>query len=100
MSIDQDIYFCCSVDKYVSISVGGCWWPIYSRAIIMAVTFWYFLNHPPHYTYVADAITFLIFLHSKCNGKFSGVIDFIGVFNFGPRGKYPPALLRASGSEM
>ena len=47
-----------------------------------------------------DAITFLIILHYSCNGPFDGGIDFIGVLDFGPSKKYPPALLRAYGSEM
>ena len=45
---------------------------------------------------------FLIIIHITCTGKFSGGISVIGVLllDFGSRKKYPPALLRASGSEM
>ena len=69
----------------VSTGVGGCWWPIYDRAIITDVAFWKFSNNPPNYASVADAIKFLIVLHFTCTGPFSGSIDCIGVFDFGPR---------------
>ena len=45
-------------------------------------------------------MTLLIMLNSTCTGYFFGGIDFISVSDFGPRKKYPPALLPASGSEM
>ena len=47
-----------------------------------------------------DAKTFVIMMHSTCNVPFLGGIDCISVLDFGPRKKYPPALLSASGSEM
>ena len=45
---------------YFAIGVGGCWWPIYARAVLMDVDIWKFSNNPPNYASVADAITFLI----------------------------------------
>ena len=84
----------------VATGVGGCWWTIYSRAIIMDVAFWKFSNNSPNSASVADAMTFIIILHSTCTGTFTGGIDCHGVLGFGPRKKYPPALLRASGSEI
>ena len=83
---------------YVATGVGFCWWPISARAILMDVAFWQFSNNPPNSVSVDDATTFLIILNSTCTGPFLGDIDCIGVLDFGPRGKYPPALLRASGS--
>ena len=64
----------------------------------MAVAFWQFSNNPPNSASVADAITFLIILHSTCTGLFSGGIACIVVLEFGPRKKYAPAMLLASGS--
>ena len=55
---------------------------------------------PPNYASVADATTLLIILHSTRKGQFLGGIDLIGVLDFGPRKKYPPALLCDSGSEL
>ena len=66
----------------------------------MDVAFWQFSNNPPNPASVADAMTFLIMLHSTCTGTFYGGIYCIGVLDFGPRKKYSPALLRASGSDM
>ena len=34
---------------------------------------------------MADAIMFLLMLHSTCTGPFPGVISCIGVLGFGPR---------------
>ena len=45
-------------------------------------------------------MSFLIMLYSTCAGPFSRVISCIRVLDFGPRKKYPPALFRASGSDM
>ena len=84
----------------VATGVGGFWWPIYARAVLVAVAFRQFSNNPPNSASVDDAITFLIMLHSTCTGPFWGGIDCIGVLDFGPRKKYPPSLLCASGSEM
>ena len=83
----------------VATGVGGCWWPIYSRASLMDVAFWKFSSCTPKYDSVANAITSIIMLHSTCTGTFYGGIDCISVLDFGPRKKYPPDLLRASGSD-
>ena len=45
-------------------------------------------------------MTFLIMLHSTRTGKFYGGIVSIVMLDFGPRKKYPPALLCASCSDM
>ena len=68
----------------------------------MYVAFWQFSRNPPNLDSVADAMAFLMILHSTCTGLFYGGIAVIGVLllDFGPRKKYPPDLLRASGSEM
>ena len=66
----------------------------------MAVAFYKFSNNPPNSSPVADDMKFLIMLHSTCTGPFLGGIDCIGVLDFSPRRKDPPALLRASGYEM
>ena len=84
----------------IAIVVGGCGWPIYARVVLMDVAFYQFSNNPPNSSSVADTMTFLIMLHSTCTGPFSGGIACIGVLGFGPRKKYPPALLRDSGSDM
>ena len=104
MSIALDI-FCFAVQLTmlfddvlsVSTSVGGFWWPIFTRAVLMDVALWKFLNNPLNSASVADAITFLIIPCYTCTGPFSGGIACIGVFD---RKKYPPDLLRASGSDM
>ena len=69
----------------VAAGVCGCWWPIFYRAVLMYFAFWYFSNNPPNYDYVADAMTFIIMLHSTCTGPFSGGVYFIGVLYFGTR---------------
>ena len=84
----------------VFTGVGVCWWPISDRDVLVDVYFYPFQNNPNNSALVAYAITFLIMLHSTCTKTFLGGIDCIGVLNFGPRKKYPPALLRTSGSEM
>ena len=66
----------------------------------MAVAFWQFSNNPPNSASVADATTFHIMLHSTCTGTSTGDIAFIGVLGPIPRGKYPPALLCAYGSDI
>ena len=107
MSIARDL-FCFAVPFMmlfaailtVAIGVGGCWCPISARAVLMDVAFCQFSNNPPNYASVTDAITFLIILHSKCTGPFPGGIACIGVLDFFPRKKHPPALLRASGSDI
>ena len=78
MSIALDI-FCFSVpltmmfDAILSVatSIGGCWWPICAREVLMDVTFCQFSNNPPNSNSVADAMTFLIILNYTCTGKFS-----------------------------
>ena len=107
MSMAQDI-FCFSVPLmmlfasvlYVATDVGGCWSPISARAVRMDVNFWKFSDNPPNSASVDDAITLLIILQYTCTGPFSGGIDCIGVLDFGPRKKYPPDLILASGYEM
>ena len=89
-----------SVVLSVSTGVGGCWWPIYARSVLMDVAFCQYSISPPNYASVANSITFLIMLHYKCTGPNTGGIVCIGVWYFFPREKYPPALLRASGSDM
>ena len=72
----------------------------FSRSVLVDFAFVQFSNNPPNSASVADAITFIIFLHSTYNGLFSGGISCIGVLKFGPRKKYLRALLFASGSDM
>ena len=84
----------------IAPGVGGCWWTISDRAVLVDVALWDFSNNPPNYASVADTMTFLIVMHSKCTGPFSRGISCIGVFYFGHRGKCLPALLRASGYDM
>ena len=84
---------------YVATGVGGCWWPISARAVLVAVALWRISNNLTNYASMADAITFLIMLHATCNGSFWGAVDCIGVLDFSPRKKYPSDLLHASGSE-
>ena len=69
----------------IATGFGGCWCLISAKSIIMEVSFWQFSNKPPNYTSVADAITFLIMMHSTCTCPFSGGISYIGVLDFGPR---------------
>ena len=64
---------------------GGCWFPISGIVVLMDIAFWQFLNNPPNSDSVADAMKFLIMLHSTCTGPFSGGISCIGVLCFGPR---------------
>ena len=65
--------------------VGGCWWPNYSRDVIVDVTFWDFSNNHQNSASVADAMTFLIMLHSTRTGKFYGGIVSIVMLDSGPR---------------
>ena len=58
----------------IATGVGGCGWPISSRAVCMNVSFWKFSNNPPNYVSVADAMTFLIMLYSTCTGLFTGAL--------------------------
>ena len=59
----------------VATGVGGCRWPIYARGVLIEVSFGQFLNNPPSSVSMADALTFLIMLHSTCTGPFSGGIS-------------------------
>ena len=65
--------------------VGGCWWPISVRAVIVDVAFWPFSNNPPNYASVSDAVQFIIIIQYTCTGPCSGGIACIGVLDFGPR---------------
>ena len=69
----------------VATNVGGGWWPISDRAVLLAVAFWLLSNNPPNYNSLADAITLLIMLHFTFTGKFWGGVDCIGVLDFSPR---------------
>ena len=107
MSIALDI-FCFVVPLMMLFSaiiseatgVGGPGWRISARSVLMDVAFWQFSNNPPNYASVDDAMTFIIMLHSTCTVLFYGGIACISVLYFGPRENYPPALLRASVSDM
>ena len=86
----------------VATGVGGCGWPISARAVRMSVAFCKFSESPPNSASVAYCMTFLRILHYTCTGPFLGGIDVIGVLfmYLGLRGKNPPDLLRASGSDI
>ena len=107
MSIARDI-FCLALPLKtlfaavlsVATGVGGFWWPISAGAVLMEVAFCQFSNKPPNCSSVVDVITLLMILYSTCTGPFYGGISCIGVLDFGPRKKYPPALLHASGFDM
>ena len=87
MSIALDI-FCFDIPitmlfaalLFVATDVGGGWWPISARVVLMDVTFWKFSNNPPNSTFMADAITFIIMLHSTYAGPFYDGISCIGVY--------------------
>ena len=85
---------------FVATGVGGYEWPISARAVRMDVAFWQFSNNPPNSASVADAMTFLMMLHSTCTGPFSGGIALFWCVGFWSEEKNPPALLRANGFEM
>ena len=107
MSIAQDIlYFAVPLTMLfaavlsVAAVVGGCWFPISDKAVRVEVPFWKFSKKPSNSSSVSNVITFLMMLHSTCTGPFSRGISCIGLLDFGPRKKYPQALIRASGSGM
>ena len=83
-------YFCFAVPLTIifaallsiATGVGGCWWPISARAILMDVSFWKFSNNIPNSDTVTEVVTFMIILHSTCTGPFSGGIACIGLFDF------------------
>ena len=80
--------------------VGGYGWTIYDRDIIIGSNLWKFSNNYPNSASLADAMTFLIMLHSTRTGTFSVGIYCICVLGFGPRKKYPLDLICASGSDL
>ena len=107
MSIDRYIFCFAIILKMLfddvlpnSNDVGGCWWPISARAVLMDVAFWKFSNKSPNYASVANASIFVIMLHSTFTGPFSRGIYCIGVLDFCPREIYLLALLCASGDDM
>ena len=59
----------------VATGVGDCLWPMPARAVLMEVNLWKFSKKPPNSASVADAIIFLIMLHSTCTVPFSGGIS-------------------------
>ena len=73
---------------------------VVSNPFLLEQFSWKFSNSPPNSAPVADAMKFLMMLHSTCTGPFYWGIYVIGVLYFGPRKRYPPALLGASGSKM
>ena len=84
----------------VASVVGGCELPIYARVVRMDVAFLHFSRNPPNSASVTDDMTLIMILTSTCTVQFSGGIAVIGMLDFGPRKKYPPALLHVSGSEI
>ena len=106
MSIAMDIFFCRSIgDDFstvlsVSTSVGGCGWTIYDRVILVDVALWQFSNNLPNSFSIADTTTLLIMINSTCTGTFYRGVACTSVLDFGPRKKYPHALLCAYCSDM
>ena len=84
----------------ISTGAGGCAFPISARAFLVDVALCLFSDNPPNYASVSDAMTFLMVLHSTCTGFIYGFIAVIGLLDFVPKKKYPPALIRALGYEM
>ena len=84
----------------ISTGVGGCWCPISARAVLVEVAFWQFKKKSPNSTSMADAISFLVMLHSTSTGPLSGAVSCISVSDFSPRKKYFPALFCAFGYNM
>ena len=82
----------------VSTGVGGYWWSMSARAIVVAVAFLVVLKYSSLLFFFDDAMTFLIILYSTFTGPFWGGVYCIGVLHFGTSKKYSPALLRASAS--
>ena len=78
-------------DTVLSVATGidGCEWPISFRAPKMDISFLQFSNSPTNYASVADAMNFLMILHSTCMGPFSRSITLISVLlmDFGTRKK-------------
>ena len=69
----------------VATGFSGCGWTISARSVLVDIAFWKFSNNPPNSASVADAMTFIIVLHSTFTVPFSKGIYFIGVLDFGPR---------------
>ena len=94
MSIALDL-FCFSVPLEilfaavlsVATGVGGCWWSISARAVLMDIAFWRFSANAPNSDSVDDAMTVIIMLNFTCTGTFPGGISCISVLGFGPRKK-------------
>ena len=88
MDICFAIPFTMLVDAVLSVStgVGGCEQPISGRAVRMDFDFWHFSNNPPNCPSEADAMTFLMILHSTCTGPFPGVLMLLVCWSLG-RGK-------------
>ena len=74
---------------------------IYDKEVHMDVIFQQFLNNPPNYASVADAMLFIIILHYTCTGPFYwGIVCISVLYLFWSQGKNSPALLCVSASEM
>ena len=66
----------------------------------MDISLYNFSKSPPISASVDDSMVFIIILNSTCTGTFYGVVDVVGVLDFGTRTKYSPSLIYDSGSEM
>ena len=66
----------------------------------MNVYLWKYSNNHPNSASLNDAMKFVIMMHYTCTGLLSRGITCIGVLDFGPSKKYPPALLCASGYDI
>ena len=60
------------VAMYVTTSVGGFWWPIYSRKIPRADPSLQLTKNAPSSASIALARKFFIVVHSMCMGPLSG----------------------------
>ena len=77
MSIALDI-FCFAVPYMMlfaavfsaATGIGGCWWPIYDRSVLVTVDFLQLSNNTLNSAYMANSMTFLIMIHSICDGSF------------------------------
>ena len=95
MSISLDIF--CFVVPFMMLFVtflsvftvvGGCQCHNSARVVCMYVAFWKFSNNSTNSASVADAMTFLVILHSTYIGLFFCVIAIIDVFGFGGNKTY------------
>ena len=64
---------------YVATGVSDCGCPIYDKAVCMYIAFWNFSDSSPNSDSVADSMMFIMILHSKFTGPFSGLTSVIGV---------------------